>query len=268
MRENANNTRSKFSSWKNTDPKHIADEIKSRRLYNENRGTRFDSDTVVVKNKHGDCGCAQDPSEPKHMAQSTMGLFGSSSSKGGNGKSSSSFFKRLVEDAEAGRNPYGSNGAGGQSGSSSWVKGMSSEVPADKRASLEKHLKWMAKFEGNGQQGVQQQAPAQVMVPPPQPLQQMPSVFPISQMMPVQSSSLSMQPMGQVIDNIVSNQQAPAALSREGLQNPISQPASGEVFRAMKNRVAALLLHDLPPEVTAELRQIARELDQLNSSMT
>jgi hypothetical protein len=268
MRENTNNTRSKFSSWRNTDPKHIADEIKSRRLYNENRGTKFDSDTVVVKNRHEDCGCAQNPSEPKHMAQSTMGLFGSSSSKGGNGKSSSSFFKRLVEDAENGRNPYGSSGTGGQAGSSSWVKGMSSAVPEGKRASLEKHLKWMAKFEGNGQQTAQQAAPVQAMVPPQQQVQQMPSVFPVSQMMPVQSSAQPMQPMGQVIDNLVTNQMTSQQVGMEGLQNAISQPVSGEVFKTMKNRVAALLLHDLPPDVTAELRQIARELDQMNSAMT
>jgi hypothetical protein len=268
MRDSATNTKSKFGSWRQSDPKHIADEIKSRRLYNETRGTKFESDTVVVKNKH--VASSIDPQDPRQTTQSTMGLFGSSTSRGSSAKSSS-FFKRLVDDAESGRNPYAANGSNGAAGSSSWVKGMSSDVSPDKRASLEKHLKWMAKFENNPQQQNPQAMPSNQMMSPQQPVMQMSQGFPVAQMLPVQSSCQTvspMQPMGQVIDNLVSTQQAAPQASSEALIQALSQPANKEIFKTMKNRIAALLLHDLPPEVTAELRQIARELDQLNSTLT
>jgi len=155
-----------------------------------------------------------------------------------------------MKDANSGASMNGQNGGQGLPGASSWVKGMSSSVPSEKRASIERHLKWMAKME-NGQQHLNMASTAPVTQVSAQPIQ-------------------PMAPIGQVVESIVPNStgsKEPTLSASDAVKAALSQPGNMEVFNAIKTEIGSLLLYDLPPEVTSKLRQIGKQLDQLNSSV-
>lgn len=259
MKENGlSSIRSKYASLEKREPQHIQDAIKSRRLYNETRGTQFQSDTMVVRNRNVEA----QPNAPQPAArrapQSTMGIFSSSSSGGrSGGKSYSSFFDRMLKDAQSGGDPSANRQ---KAGSSSWVKGMSNSasLSSDKRDALERQLKRVAQMElASKQPGM---APLQGEV---QTVQSVPSQEP--------AAAEPLQPFGAQIPDIISEQPAHAAVQEplmdvRAVRAALAQPANRALFSSIRGRIGNLIMHDLPADVTGELRQIARELDQLNSS--
>jgi hypothetical protein len=252
MRENDTNRKSKFGSWSDSNPRHIAEELKSRKLYNETRGTKFESDTRIVKQTESRASRAAP--EPVRGSQGSMGLFGNSSRRSSGG---SNFFEKLMRDAQSNN---GSAPQAGKPNTSSWMKGMSSNVPQDKRGALERQLKWMATLEAGASP---QQAPTQQMH-----FQQPPGQQPAQQMMPVQPApAQAMPPMGEVFGMIAAAPQSAPPTDTGALRAALAQPANRELFTNIRNRIATLLLHELPPDVTADLRQIARELEQLNGQL-
>ena len=247
-RNSYQNIKSKYGSWSNSNPRHIEDELKSRRLYNETRGTQFKSETVVVKNRERETASDyvhSQSTEPakKPSSQCTMGLFSSSMSGSGGGKGGGSarMFERLMKDAESGANPY-AHSNGNSSSASSWTKGISNNIPCDKKASIERHLKWMSKLESDKQQ--QHLAPAQ------QP-QAVGELHPGVNAPEALSLPQPEEPSNFAVDN--------------SMKELLSKPENMNLFNSIRNRIGNLLLYDLPVEVTAELRQLGKDLEQLNS---
>jgi len=260
MKENGlSNIRSKYASLEKREPQHIQDAIKSRRLYNETRGTQFQSDTMVVRNRNIEAQPNAPQPESRRPSQNTMGLFRTSSGGRSGGKSYSSFFDRMLKDAQTGGDPSANRQKGG---SSSWVKGMSSSVSSDKRDALERQLKRVAQLELASKQS--SMAPLQSEV---QTVQTVPAQQP--------AAASPLQPLGSQIPGIISEQQA-AQQVHDTVQEPLidsravraalAQPVNRALFSSIRGRIGNLVMHDLPADVTSELRQIARELDQLNSS--
>ena len=258
MSLNGSNNRSKVNSWR-SNPDHIASELKSRRLYGETRGTKFESDTLVVRkniqeaqsyatSSSSHLGSSSAPSEQKGMQ---MSLFGSGSSKGlsrstnggGSRGSYSGFFEKMARDAEAAKRADASGqpvqSTGGST--SSWTKGMSSAVPDDKRAALERHLRRVQEMANSCQAaGVSPLQTAQ------------PQTFAQPQI--AEAAALPLNP------------DLPTVSTPEPVA-PDSTTLNKEMFLSVRNRIGGLLLHELPPEVTAELRQIGKELGDLAASL-
>jgi hypothetical protein len=267
-------TKPKYTFKSGGNPAHIAEELKSRKLYNETRGTQFASDTVVVRNRPTQSGreAVQEPQsdnlsrvltnggQKKSGSQNTMGMLSGSSSKtsrsGGGG-----IFEKLMRDAQTDPSAPSSS----PKGTSAWMKGMNSNIPADKRGALERQLKWMAKVESGAPSSDSQ----------PHPTQQLHLAQPQQQYAPPQQTQggnfgQPMSPMGQLVNGILSDPvqavAAPAA-NNDTLKASMILPANRDIFNSVRLRIANLLLNDLPPQVTSELRQMAKELEQLNSSI-
>jgi hypothetical protein len=255
------NNKSKVNSWR-SNPDHIASELKSRRLYGETRGTKFETDTLVVRkniteaqgyttSSSSHIGTTPQPEQSRGMQ---MSLFGSGSSKGlsrsssngGNKGSYSGFFEKMAREAESAKKAADSGqplpATGGST--SSWVKGMSSAVPSDKRAALERHLRRVQEMASSCQAaGVSPLQTAQ------------PQTF--SQTHVPQAMSAPMEVANELPS---APAQAAEAVASVGLNR--------ELFLSVRNRIGGLLLHELPPEVTSELRQIGKELEQLADSVS
>lgn len=258
MSLNGSNNRSKVNSWR-SNPDYIASELKSRRLYGETRGTKFESDTLVVRkniqeaqsyatSSSSHLGSSSAPSEQRGMQ---MSLFGSGSSKGlsrstnggGSRGSYSGFFEKMARDAEASKHAESTSqpvqSTGGST--SSWTKGMSSAVPEDKRAALERHLRRVQEM-ANGCQAA--------------------GVSPLQTAQPQTFS----QPQTAAVAALPLNSDMPTVFPSASVSSgPVE--INKELFLSVRNRIGGLLLHELPPEVTAELRQIGKELGDLAASL-
>ncbi|MFH0861401.1 MAG: hypothetical protein V1875_00080 [Candidatus Altiarchaeota archaeon] len=285
MRDN----RSKYS-WKTSDPRDISDGLKSRKLYNETRGTKFQTETKIVRNDSsgGDCGClpssndslgkAMSSGDGKRNAQSTMGLFGSSSSKGSRAFGGSGIFEKLMREAQTDPGSQATK----SSNPASWMRGVNSNVSDDKRGALERQLKRVAQLEAASKQShlsaippapmvssapVSQesnQAPAQPMYPAP------PSPAPMHLIQLAQSSANPpqlLQPMGEIAASLASGLQ-PASSGFNPVGSMLSKVENREIFMSMRTSLGEILLaHELPGDVAEKLRKMARDLSELDRQL-
>jgi hypothetical protein len=261
MRDNSTSSRSKFSSWGTDKAEHIASELKSRRLYNETRGTQFEGDTKIVRDREGQ---TEAPSAPagntsrnmgKSSPQSTMGLL--SSSRGTRSLGGSNFFEKLARDAQT---DPGAQQAQSKGSTSSWLRGMGGNVPQDKRGALERQLKWMAKLEAGTPPAATHPSQQMHLMQNPQP-----STPTHLQAADPGGQELSpMPPMQDMIGTIADTPPQAQPLVNDSLKAALIQPANAALFASIRNRIGNLLLNELPPDVTAELRLIGKDLEDLN----
>ncbi len=232
--------RSKYSSWCRGDSDRVAAELRTRQMNAQKSGVDYGSETVVTRASRSNvCDVRQErnsevlregleASKPKKSSQSTMGIFGNTSSStrksSGNG-----FFDKILKDMDV-------NASSKQPAQKkSWIKGVGDTVPQDKRASIERSLKWMeqrfddkpvaspacsgpdALFEGNGK-------------------------------------------------SFEGNGQAQVAETMVAVSECMSKAVQSDVFMSIRSRLGNLLLQDLPEGVTQELRQMGKELENLSTS--
>jgi hypothetical protein len=285
MRDN----RSKYN-WKSSDPKDISDGLKSRRLYGETRGTQFKTETKIVRQNpsDGDCGCApasheslsrsMSSGDSKRGSQSTMGLFGSPSSKGSRAFGGSGIFEKLMREAQTDPSAQTSK----SSNPASWMRGVNSNVSEDKRGALERQLKRVAQLEMASKQShlsaippapmtssapvsqeinLQPQVPQYASPPAPAPMHliQLASSAP--------SSSSPLQPMGDIAADLAAGQNA-SITTQNALNSMLLKPENREIFRSMRTVLGDVLLsYELPPEVTEKLRKMAKDLADLDKQL-
>jgi len=223
------------SSWDRGDTDFVSKELTTRKMYGDKQGIDFKSETVVLKSRQQGRDYAQEkfsdelrrampseePRRARHSArkaaaddsdghkQSTMNFFSGSSSKSSK-SSGTGFFDRIVRDMEHRE----SGGDRPRKSGSSWLHGIGENVPGDKKACIERHLRWLEERVDN------KPAPAGV------------------------------------------NPAPPAAQPVAG-QAAAGQSSHLEICQSIRCRISNLLMKDLPQDITAELRLLAREVEQL-----
>jgi hypothetical protein len=223
--------RSRFSSWCRGDSDRVSRELRVRQMYNPATGKAYNSSNHTMPHSRKEvCDRTQERmsevikssvehSEPKKTSQSTMCLFGSCSpsTKSGNG-----FFNKILREVDA-------ESSKKKKSSKSWMKGMGN-VPQEKKASIERTLKWMEeKLEDKSEEP------------------DIPMLF-----------------GGNGIQEGNGKIQSPEIPASD--ENMVSALRS-DVFISIRSRIGNLLLQDLSEPVTAELRQMGKELEQLSQTL-
>jgi hypothetical protein len=224
MRINGCTSRIRYNSYGRGDIDFISKELTTRKMYGDKRGIDFESETVVLKSKKqartfdrdelfsDELRRAMPNEEPKRARhavrkaavkteangrdQSTINQFSGSSSSRGCKPSGNGFFDRLIQDMETREN----GGSRRVKSSGTWIKGVGDKVPEEKKACIERSLKWL--------------------------------------------------------EDRVETRGEPHGGAGERVDHQ-------SICHSIRGRISNLLLHDLPAEITAELRLLAREVEQL-----
>ncbi|MBU0761950.1 MAG: hypothetical protein KKD39_02900 [Candidatus Altiarchaeota archaeon] len=252
--------RSRFSSWCRGDSDRVATEIRTRQMYGQNHGIDFDSQTVVMKGtKRQFCDSIQertsdiikstmDYSQPRKSSQSTMGLFGGSNGSTSKKSCGNGFFDKILRDIDADEKPK-------KQCSPSWIKGIGGDVPKDKRMSIERSLKWM-------EERFDEKVVAPNMHQPELPVDGLPMIG-----APADVAGVN----GQIYEGngktFEGNGKADVAKEMIYISASMSKAVESDVFMSLRSRIGTLLLQDLPEPVTAELRQMGKELEELSLNM-